>query len=253
MTDFKGNFSTTQVLFDLGDLGKVIYHFNKPTNFPDEAIFLIMQQHLLSGVSLGNVDGLDAATGFIELDVPENMIETDFFYFLTKRLISDGYELSVDYNMKISNESLAVFENYWQEIEPLLRVLGLKIQKRPRRVKARHRYSKELADIPFTVDYLGSQATVYWQKRSELVVKKGATLLENAPLTKAGVIGFAGRFGLRLRQEHADAIDGNTLIKDVTLQSVNEVGTFLYFAGTNSWLQLKSPEGKTLHELTVVK
>jgi len=43
------------------------------------------------------------------------------------------------------------------------------------------------------------------------------------------------------------------LTADVKLRSVNEVGTFLYFAGTNSWLQLKSPEGKTLNELTVVK
>ena len=84
MTDFKGNFSDTQVFFDLDNLGKVIYHFKKPTDFPDEAIFLIMQEHLLSGVSLGSVDGLDAATGFIELDVPENIIETDFFYFLVE-------------------------------------------------------------------------------------------------------------------------------------------------------------------------
>ena len=77
--------------------------------------------------------------------------------------------------------------------------------------------------------------------------------MDKAPLTKAGIVGFAGRFGMQLRQEHADSIEDNVLTKDVHLRSVNEVGTFLYFAGTNSWLKLISPEGKTLDELTIVK
>ncbi|GAQ02355.1 hypothetical protein NBRC111452_2198 [Companilactobacillus farciminis] len=94
---------------------------------------------------------------------------------------------------------------------------------------------------------------MYWNSRNKLIVKKGAILVDKAPLTKAGVVGFAGRFGMQLRQEHSDVIQDNVLTEDINLRSVNEVGTFLYFAGTNSWLQLISPEGKTLDELTIVK
>jgi hypothetical protein len=40
--------------------------------------------------------------------------------------------------------------------------------------------------------------------------------------------------------------------EDVVLKSVNEVGHFLYYAGTNSWLVLKDKDGKTIDEWTVV-
>ena len=41
--------------------------------------------------------------------------------------------------------------------------------------------------------------------------------------------------------------------EDIVLKSVNEVGLFLYFAGTNSWLELVDENGKTLNEWTVVE
>jgi hypothetical protein len=41
--------------------------------------------------------------------------------------------------------------------------------------------------------------------------------------------------------------------EEITLKSVNEVGLFLYFGGTNSWLQLQDPDGKTIHDWTVVQ
>lgn len=145
-----------------------------------------------------------------------------------------------------------MYEKYWQEVFPILSALGLRTVT-VRKGKPRHKFIASLSDVPFKIDYQGSKATVYWQKRNQFLIKAGATLVPKAPLTKSGVVGFAGKFGLRLREEHKEQIQDNTLVEDVVLRSVNEIGTFLYFAGTNSWLQLTSPEGKTLNELTVVE
>lgn len=116
--------------------------------------------------------------------------------------------------------------------------------------KAQHHYRKALSAIPFYVDYQGAKAEVYWRKRNELAISAGAILVKEAPLNKDGSLGFAARFALNLRQEHADAIDQGRTTKTVVLKSVNEVGHFLYFAGTNSWLQLKDEDGHTLDELS---
>ncbi|OJG34366.1 hypothetical protein [Enterococcus cecorum] len=56
-----------------------------------------------------------------------------------------------------------------------------------------------------------------------------------------------------MRQEQADKIKDNVTTEDIILKSVNEVGHFLYFAGTNSWLVLKDENGKTIDEYSVVK
>ena len=40
--------------------------------------------------------------------------------------------------------------------------------------------------------------------------------------------------------------------EDIILRSVNEIGHFLYFAGTNSWLEMFDDQGRSIHELTVV-
>lgn len=70
------------------------------------------------------------------------------------------------------------------------------------------------------------------------------------PLNRDGSLGFAARFALRLREEHADAISGARTTEDIVLRSVNEVGHLLYFAGTNSWLVLRDDAGRTLDELS---
>lgn len=119
--------------------------------------------------------------------------------------------------------------------------------------KAQHRWRKELADVAFQVAYDDSEATVYWQKRNEMRIEKGATLRATARKNKDGSTGLGERMGERIRLEHAAAIDGTTTTEDVVLKSVNEVGLFLYFGGTNGWLQLKNNDGVTLDALSVVE
>ncbi|HIY91999.1 hypothetical protein [Companilactobacillus sp. HBUAS56275] len=250
MSDFIGNYSDQKVTIDLKDLGSINYYFQKPKEYSKESIFLIMQNREIIGLGIGDLDNTETATSYIEVVVPENFIVTDFFYFLTERMVQSGYKINVDYKMKISQASQKLYEEYWQEVLPILSAFGLRTTP-VKKGKPRHKFMASLADVPFEIDYQGSKATVYWQKRNQFLVKAGAILVGTPPLTKSGVVGFAGRFGLRLRQEHQDEIEDSVLTKDIILRSVNEVGTFLYFAGTNSWLQMKSPSGKTLHELTV--
>jgi hypothetical protein len=121
-----------------------------------------------------------------------------------------------------------------------------------KKTKPRHQWKKELKDRPFYLDYQGSKATVYWQKRNEMRIEKGAKLAEEVPYNKDGSLGFSARLGEKIRQDHQEAIKDHYTIEEVILKSVNEVGLFLYYGGTNGWLQLKDQAGQTLHELTVV-
>jgi len=251
--NFTGNVSKNKISIDLDNLGLINYYSKDPQRVDEESIFLILKNRDIIGLSFGELDNEDDVSNYIEIVVPENVIAADFFYFLTKELDQAGYSMNVNYTIAISDESKKIYQKYWDTILPILTAWGLKINPTKKVAKPRHKYLTSLAEVPFQIDYNGSKATVYWKKRNELVVKAGATLVADAPLTKAGIIGFAGKFGLRLREEHESQLKDNVLTEDITLRSVNEVGTFLYFAGTNSWLQLKSPEGKTLNELTIVK
>ena len=118
--------------------------------------------------------------------------------------------------------------------------------------KVTHRWSKKVSEIDFFVDHNGSKATVRWQKRNEMLIKKGAVLMKEAPLLKDGTLGFAAKYTMQLRSMYADKIKDFVTTDDVILKSVNEVGHFLYFAGINSWLVLKDKDGKTINDYTAV-
>ncbi|MBO0430728.1 hypothetical protein [Enterococcus sp. DIV0660C] len=118
--------------------------------------------------------------------------------------------------------------------------------------KARHRWSKEVSKIPFTVHFRDSKATIYWKNRNEMLVKKGAIMMTEAPLNKDGSVSYAAKYGDKLRADHQENISGNKTTADIILKSVNEVSLFLYFGGTNSWLEILDENGKSLDEWTRV-
>lgn len=145
-----------------------------------------------------------------------------------------------------------VQQPYVDEIKQILTRFGvqLKPQTKKRPAKATHRFTKALADTPFTIDHDGAKATVYWRKRNEMEIIPGAKLSMTQHVTKDGALGIDTKFGEKLRADHAQAIDGTRTTSAVVLRSVNEVGLFLYYGGTNSWLVLKDTQGKTLDEWT---
>lgn len=124
--------------------------------------------------------------------------------------------------------------------------------KKKKPAKARHRWTKEVSEIPFTVHFRGSKATLYWKSRNEMLVKKGAIMMEEAPLNKDGSVSYAAKYGDKLRADHQKNISGNKTTADIILKSVNEVSLFLYFGGTNSWLEILDENGKSLDEWTRV-
>ncbi|MDT2816715.1 hypothetical protein M2909_06170 [Vagococcus lutrae] len=141
---------------------------------------------------------------------------------------------------------------WMSDLKQLLPILGLSLEKSPNNkpAKARHKWTKEIKYIPFNVTYRGSSATVYWQKRQEMCIVAGAKLVQEAPLNKDGSVGFAAKVGDKLRLEQADKIQNGYTIEDVILKSVNEVGLFLYYGGTNGWQVLVDSEGKSIDEWT---
>ncbi len=164
---------------------------------------------------------------------------------------------------KVPSHQTKVLTAYLDHLAPYLDLLGYQFKPAqattsaaPTKIsaKAQYRFTKALADIPFYVDYEGAKAEVYWLKRNDMVIKKGAVLKQDMPLNQDGSLGFSQKFALTLRQEHADAIGSDFVTTaDIHLKSVNEVGHLLYFAGTNSWLILKDQAGQTLSSHAIVK
>lgn len=81
-----------------------------------------------------------------------------------------------------------------------------------------------------------------------MLIQAGAQLQTEVPLNKDGSVGFSARFAQKLRSDRQTAIAGSQIKTDVILKSPNEVGLFLYFGGTNCWLQLKDESGRTLDD-----
>lgn len=159
-------------------------------------------------------------------------------------------------NHVIPRNLIKDYQSLCQQINQILQAFAIELTAKPKKAtsaKAQHRWQKALAEIPFYVDDFGAKATIYWQKRNELRIEKGARLLPDAPLNKDGSLGFGARFALTLREEQKEKIKDNQTIEDIVLKSVNEVGHLLYFAGTNSWLVLKDANGKTIDEYSRVE
>lgn len=123
-------------------------------------------------------------------------------------------------------------------------------KKRP--TKARHRFDKALATMPFFVARNGSRATVLWTARNELTIKAGAKLSAEKIVNKDGSLRYGTKYGEKLRADHAAMIQDLTTTADIRLRSVNEVGLFLYYGDTNGWLVLVNDRGQSLDALTRV-
>ncbi|MDT2755177.1 DUF4357 domain-containing protein [Enterococcus pseudoavium] len=156
-------------------------------------------------------------------------------------------------SQKIEVNHFPTVAGYQQELFEILATFGYenkKIKKKP--AKAQHRWNKQISEISFYIDYNGATGEVIWQKRNEMLLKAGAKLTKEIPLNKDGSIGFSARLAEKLRADHADQISNFVTTEDLVFKSVNEIGMFLYYAGTNGWLVLKDENGKTIDEYSVV-
>lgn len=212
-----------------------IYHSFK-YNQPLSGVYLNFKNRKFQSASLRPAD----EGTIIQLTSPKDINETELLESIQKTVSNKKISVVTD------NQSLI---DYIEEIVLLLdQFMYAIIPKTKVATKTQHRWKKSIANISFIVDAFDSKATVIWQKRNELRIIKGATLRENYLLNKDGSVGLDARMGTQLRQEQASKIKKFTTIEDIILKSVNEVGLFLYFGGTNSWLVLKDIDNKSIDE-----
>lgn len=187
-------------------------------------------------------------------------IESDLIsYLLQEKAESAGLTIETDASSKetIPSALRKKLTEPLEEIVTILETFGYSLekgvsQKKKKPAKARHRWSKKVSKIPFTVNYRNSQATLYWISRNELLIKAGATLLPEAPLNKNGSVSYSAKYGEKLRDDYKDRIADNKTTKDIIVKSVNEASLLLYFGGTNSWLEIVDENGKSIDEWTKV-
>ena len=224
------------------------------------AIYLRVKAGHLVAVSLGenlaNEPLLEEET-LMEVVLTDELTPIQWLSYLDQQAIKakiKGYQANQQ-ALILEPSQVATISEGLTEVLMVLKRLGYPLLevKKAKPAKAVHRFTKAIAEIPFNVASFDSQATVYWQKRNEMLIKAGAVLKSEIPLNKNGSLGFSAKMGQQLRSEHQESIQDYRTTKDIILKSVNEVGLFLYFGGTNSWLELKDAEGKTIDEWTVVK
>ena len=167
------------------------------------------------------------------------------------RSLNSDTEPSVPTN--ISNTFRELFDSILLVIEKMGYPIETENKKKAKPAKARHKWTKEVSKKEFYIDTRDSIATVMWIKRNQMLIKKGATMMKEAPLNKDGSVGFSAKMGDKIRSENSDKFQNFKTTEDIILKSVNEVGLFLYFAGTNSWLEMIDTDGRTLNEWTVVE
>lgn len=178
--------------------------------------------------------------------------------YLTETAQESGIKLAttadpIKLPKNIYNSCAKASSEFLTALEPF----GFKFEKKKVfSAKAQHRWKKAISEIEFHIDKDGAVGTVIWQKSTEMRLLKGAKMLpnESAPHRADGTLGFTAKFALNLREENKDKFDTEswTTTEDIILRSVNEIGHFLYFAGTNSWLEMFDKDGRSIHELTVV-
>lgn len=245
------------------NLGQLTIHYTKDkTVFESTAsVYLLFKENTLKEIGVAN-EKLTTRTSFdtfVQLTPPW---DTELDY-LAQRLVETAEEANIKLIKK--PKSLAIPANYYNSVSAyqdtvliILEKFGFVLKapetpKKPRPAKAQHRWRKDVSNIEFYVDDFDCKATIIWQKRNEMLIKKGAKLRKDYELNKDGSIGLDVRMTTQLRKEQEDKIENFVTTEDVILKSVNESGLFLYYGGRNGWLVFKDQEGKTIDEWTIVK
>lgn len=237
---------------------------NKEITLDQPAVYILLKDNVI--ISIGK-----SAAGNFQNDVDFNKIiivnpswdiELDYLeqQFITEAT-ANGITLTnlPEIETKIPTNYEKTVTTYKDDVLLVLETFGypLKRHEEPKKekakpAKARHKWTKEVSQIEFFIDTRDSKATALWHKRNEMLLKAGATMMATPPLNKDGSLGFSAKMGQRIREDHKDKVKNFVTTEDIILKSVNEVGLFLYFGGTNSWLELIDANGKTLNEWTVV-
>lgn len=223
---------------------------------PESLYFLFNEKSLVFIGSQSEVERLDtfSFTEVIEWHTQQEVDKQYLERIFTNAALAAGIALDatpqpvpenvVKQTTELEQATIQIIEKMGYPLVPIV--------KKKRSVKARHKWTKAVSEVEFSIDTRESIATVMWIKRNQMLIKKGATMMKTAPLNKDGSVGLSAKMGQQLRSEHENQFKEFVTTEDIVLKSVNEVGLFLYFAGTNSWLEMVDASGKTLNEWTIV-
>lgn len=193
----------------------------------------------------------------VEIQTKQDIEPIHLNRMLKTEALEQGLSLTGEVDFSVPANITSTFKELLSNMLLILKKMGYPLQavekKKSKPAKARHKWTKEVSEKEFFIDTRSSKATVMWIKRNQMLIKKGATMMKEAPLNKDGSVGFSAKMGDKIRSENLDKFKNFVTTEDIILKSVNEVGLFLYFAGTNSWLEMIDKDGKTLNELTVVE
>lgn len=219
--------------------------------FCDQSLLFIGLEQDLTTIKLDNANLL------VEITTKQDIELLHLKRLLINKALENGLAIKDTSEMAVPTNIENAFLELIQSILLVLEGMGHPIRalekKKGKPSKARHKWTKEVSEIEFFINTRDSVATVMWVKRNQMLIKKGATMMKEAPLNKDGSVGLSAKVGNQFRSENKDKFKNFVTTEDIILKSVNEVGLFLYFAGTNSWLEMVDKDGKTLNEWTVVE
>lgn len=235
-----------------------IFPRSAQVKLPVEAgVTIYTKEHIPVAVGIGSTSNEVFKEGFdctILIQTPWEIQPEYLANRLTEEWETGGLSVEKFFKEKKTPANQAkILEEYVKKLFTILGTFGfsnVKPKKKP--AKAQHRWNKEVSSIPFYIDYSDAKGEAVWQKRNELLLKKGAKLKAEVPLNKDGSVGYSARLTEKLRDDNADKIKDFITTDDIIFKSVNELGIFLYYAGTNGWLVLKDKDGKAIDEYTVV-
>lgn len=224
----------------------IIFYTRDALTYDKTGFYLLFKgKQFISVASALNEDIVSKADNFIQAIPPKNLDTQS----LIQRLLEIKQEDSLNFLLEAPEKQQTTIDSYLANLLLLVNKFGfLFTSKKKISAKTQHRWKQALSEIEFFVNDFDSQATIIWQKRNEMLIKKGAQLRQEYKLNKDGTIGLNVRMGTQLREEQKDKIKDFITTEDIILKSVNEVGLFLYYGGTNSWLILKDKDNKTIDE-----
>ncbi|MBU5363559.1 hypothetical protein KQI58_21290 [Enterococcus raffinosus] len=249
---------TTSIQFDEQGMMVIYRNLKKLPNLTKDQLVLYFKGREVQSVDYGQaIDKkvLKEADSLVTISVPWDIEGRDLAQQMLEVWQKNALKTAGLFEeQKIAANHYPIVANYQELLFELLATFGYENEKiKAKPAKAQHRWSKKVSEIPFYIDYNDAKGEVVWQKRNEMRLLAGAKLTQEMPLNKDGLVGFSARLTEKLRADYADKISNYTTTEDIVLKSVNEVGIFLYYAGTNGWLVLKDKDGKTIDEYTVVK
>lgn len=257
------NFSKDQTTISIPSLDTIIQLIDLntlPKKIDNKSLYLLFNEKELVTICHPKKMATLKQMPITQLIIITPPTETELIY-LERILINKAIENKIPLSEEKEYSIPQNFQNQLEELVTSLLLILTKMgypfkpteAKKTKPGKARHKWTKKVSEKEFFIDTRDSKATVMWIKRNQMLIKKGATMMTIAPLNKDGSVGFSAKMGDKLRSENQDKFEHFVTTEDIILKSVNEVGLFLYFAGTNSWLEMIDQEGKTLNEWTMIE